>query len=372
MRTMYVYIATCIFLLNIFSCNAQTSSLSGLSFKEGKTTVIRTVIDMHGGELLLPKNVTLKFDKGGCLKNGKVIAANTSISGYKQNIFENIEISGQWNVTYISTDMFKNRSQLNFLKNVFALASNEVDNVLKVEDGEYKVAAYRLGESILNVPSKTEVIINGSIMMEPNELTSCSIVGLNGENIKLHGRGMICGDRYTHMGTSGEWGMGVMVSRCVNVDIFDITIKDCWGDCIYVGQESTDVHINNCTLEHGRRQGVSITSAGQVLIENCVISNIGGTSPEHAIDVEPNKNDTIESVVIKNVKAVDCKGGFLAWGGATNAIIKNVELYDCYVRGAKESEYAFYMANSVKMVRCTSERNSKPVKSKCKYFTVIE
>ena len=362
---------TFVLILSVISCNAQTS-LSKLSFKVGKTTVIKNVVDMKGEELLLPKNVTLKFEKGGCLKNGSITAANTSITGYKQGVFDSVKIAGEWNVKYISTAMFRDISQLNSLQNVFALASENVDNVLIVEDGTYKVAANRNGETILGVPSKTEVIINGIIAMEPNGFTSYNIVGLNGDNIKLHGKGKIIGDKHTHLGTTGEWGMGVMVSRCTNVEIYDLTVNDCWGDCIYVGAKSTDVRINNCTLDHGRRQGISITSAGKFMIENCVILNVGGTDPEYAIDVEPNKNDTIESVVIKNVKAVDCKGGFLAWGGATNAIIKNVELYDCYVRGAKESEYAFYMANSVKMVRCTSERNSKPVKSKCKSFTVIE
>lgn len=371
MRTVEFYITICILLLSILSCDAQTS-LSTLSFEEGKTTIIQSVIDMKEEELVLPKNVTLQFTKGGCLKNGKIIAANTSISGYKQGIFENVKIAGQWNVSYISTDMFRNSSQLNFLKNVFALTCDTVDNVVIVEDGEYTVAAYHLGESILNVPSNTEIIINGSIIMEPNELSSCSIVRLNGKNIKLHGRGEIVGDKHTHLGTTGEWGMGVMVAGCVNVDIYDIAIKDCWGDCIYVGQESINVRINNCTLEHGRRQGISITSAEQVLIESCVISNVGGTAPEYAIDVEPNKNDTVESVIIKNVKATNCKGGFLAWGGATNATINNIELYNCYVKGSTEAEYAFYMANDIKIVHCTSERNSKPINNKCKYFKVIE
>ncbi len=371
MYRLKLYISIVIILLSVIICNAQTT-LKSLVFKEGKTTVIKNVVDMKGGELILPNNVILKFEKGGRLKNGKVIAANTSISGYKQEIFENIEIAGQWNVSYISTDMFKNRSQLNFLRNVFALACNEVDNVIKVEEGEYKVAAYRLGESILNVPSNTDLIVNGTITLEPNDLASCSIIRLYGINIKLRGKGTVIGDKHTHLGTSGEWGMGVMVAGCEDVDIFDITIKDCWGDCIYIGQESTDVRIHNCTLNHGRRQGISITSAGHILIENCVISNVGGTNPEYAIDVEPNKNDTVESVIIRNVKAIDCKGGFLAWGGATNAIIKNVELYDCYVGGATKAEYNFGMANDIKMKSCTSESNRKPVKSKCKSFTVIE
>lgn len=362
---------TLILLLAIISCNAQTT-LSKLSFKDGKTTIIKNVVDMKGEELLLPKNVTLKFEKGGCLKNGSIIAANTSITGYKQGVFDGVKIAGEWNVKYISTAMFRDISQLNSLQNVFALVSENVDNVLIVEDGTYNVSANRNGETILVVPSKTEVIINGSITLLPNDFTNYYIVGLKGENIQLHGKGEIVGDKHTHTGTKGEWGMGVNLAKCKSVDIYDLTIRDCWGDCIYIGTESTDVRINNCTLDHGRRQGISITSAGNVLIENCVISNVGGTAPEYAIDIEPNKNDTIESVIIRNVKSIDCKGGFLTWGGADNCTINNVELHDCYVEGATRPDYAFNTSNVVKVVNCTSDRNYKPINNKCKSFEVIK
>lgn len=365
------FITTLVLILSIISCNAQTS-LSRLSFKEGKTTIIKNVIDMKGEELVLPKEVTLKFEKGGCLKNGKITAANTSIAGYKQGVFDGVKIAGEWNVRYISTDMFKDISSVNSLQNVFALASEKVDNVITIPEDTYVVATSSNGTTILQVPSNTEVIINGTIIMEPNALASYNIVGLYGKNITLHGNGEIIGDKHTHIGKTGEWGMGVMIAGCTNVDVYDITIKDCWGDCIYIGENSTYVRINNCTLDHGRRQGISITSAGDVLIRNCTISNVGGTSPEYAIDIEPNKNDTVESVIIQNVKALDCKGGFLAWSGASNALIKNVELYDCYVKGVVENEYAFYMANSIKIVNCTSEKNTKPINSKCKSFKVVE
>lgn len=364
-----VYITTFLWLMCIISCNAQTT-LSKLSFKEGKTTVIKNVVDMKGEVLLLPKNVTLKFEKGGCLKNGSITAANTSITGYKQGVFDGVKIAGEWNVKYIRTDMFKNLSQLNSLQNVFALASEKIDNVILIKEGIYKVAAKRNGETILSVHSNTEVIINGSIMMQPNGFTNYYIVGLKGENIMLHGRGKIIGDKHTHKGTKGEWGMGVLLTQCNNVDIYDLTIKDCWGDCLYIGTKSTNVRINNCTLDHGRRQGISITSAGTVLIENCVISNVGGAAPEYAIDVEPNKNDTVDSVIIRNVKSIDCKGGFLTWGGAKNCVIKNVELYDCYVKGASKPDYAFNTSYSIKVVNCASDRDYKPINNKCKSFKV--
>lgn len=371
MNNLKTYITTLVLILSIISCNAQTS-LSRLSFKEGKSTIIKNVVDMKGEELVLPKDVILKFEKGGCLKNGKITGANTSIVGYKQGIFDGVSITGQWNVPYICTDMFKDVSSVNSLQNVFSLASEIVDNVIIIPEGNYEVAASRNGNTILAVPSNTEVIINGTITMLPNDFTNYYIVGLKGENIKLHGKGEIVGDKHTHTGTKGEWGMGVNLAKCKNVDIYDLTIRDCWGDCIYIGTESTDVRINNCTLEHGRRQGISVTSAGTVVIENCVISNVGGTAPEYAIDVEPNKEDTIDSVVIRNVKSIDCKGGFMTWGGAKDCIIKNVELYDCYVKGATRPDYAFHTSQNIKLVNCTSDRNYKPINNKCITFKIVD
>ena len=350
-----------------FGCYAQVPS-----FHEDRTTVIAEVVDLKGGVLRLPKNVTLKFVKGGCFKNGTVVADNTSIKGYKQNVFDSITIAGQWNVEYICTDMFKDLSQVNSLKNVFALTSKTVKNVVIIEDGTYKVSAEKIHMSILKVSSNTEVILNGTIVLIPNNLPSCNIIELNGQDIRFHGHGEIVGDKHTHLGTEGEWGMGIILRGCSNVDVYDLTIKDCWGDCIYVGAKSTEVRINNCTLDHGRRQGISITSAGNVLIENCIISNVGGTDPEYAIDVEPIKNDVIESVVINNVKAINCKGGFLTWSGAKNSTINKVEISDCYVQGGAKDDYAFYFANEVKIENCTSDRKFKPINNNCKSFNIKE
>ena len=353
----------------IVSCNAQTS-LSRLSFKEGKTTIIKNVVDMKGEELLLPMNVTLKFENGGCLKNGRIIAANTSISGFKQGIFDGVKIAGEWNVKYISTDMFRDISQLNSLQNVFALASEKVDNVIIVEGGTYKVAANRNGETMLLVPSNTEVIINGKITLLPNDYTNYYIVGLRGENIQLHGKGEIVGDKHTHTGTKGEWGMGVNLAKCKDVYIYDLTIRDCWGDCIYIGTESTDVRINNCTLDHGRRQGISITSAGKVLIENCVISNVGGTAPEYAIDIEPNKNEIVDTVIIRNVKSIDCKGGILAGSGADNSYTRNIFISDCHVGGYEKRSYCFSNTEIIRLKNNTSDKKDKLGFYNCKNYIV--
>lgn len=359
MKNLKTNVTIILWILSVVVCDAQTV-LSRLSFSEGKTTVIKDVVDMEGAELMLPKNVTLKFAKGGCLKNGCIKADNTSISGYKQGIFDGVKVEGEWNVKYICTDMFKDLVQLNSLQNVFALASEKVTNVIIIEEGKYQVAANRNFEAILSVPSNTEVIINGTIMMLPNAFTNYYIIELKGENIQLHGRGDIVGDKHTHIGTQGEWGMGVQITRCKNVDIYDFTIKDCWGDCIYIGSESTDVRINNCILIHGRRQGISITSADNVNISNCKISKVGGSAPQYGIDIEPNKGGKVDNVIIENVEIFDCYGGILTYGKAENAqigsvVIKGCKVYDC----AAKYPLNFQTGQSVDVIDCAIKSGGK-------------
>lgn len=359
MHSLKKYILVLILILGIISCNAQTS-LSKLSFKEENTTIIKNVVDLKGMELVLPKDVTLKFEKGGCLKNGKITAANTAIVGYRQGIFDGVKIAGEWNVRYISTDMFNDISLVNSLQNVFALASEKIDNVIMIQEGNYKVEASRNGNTILSVPSNTEVIINGIITMLPNDFTNYNIVGLKGENIRLHGKGEIVGDKYTHTGTKGEWGMGLNLAKCKNVDIYDLTIRDCWGDCIYIGTESTDVRINNCTLINGRRQGISITSAEKVYISNSRISKVHGTAPQYGIDIEPNKGDTVDQIIVENVEIYDCYGGILTYGKAENAhigtvVIKGCKISDCVAKYPLN----FQTGETVEVIDCNIRTGDK-------------
>ena len=113
-----------------------------------------------------------------------------------------------------------------------------------------------------------------------------------------------------------------------------ITIKDCWGDCIYIGQNSTDITIKKCNLISGRRQGISITSAKNVLIEKSTIQDVSGCDPQFAIDLEPNKNDTVDNITIKKVKSIDCYGGFKIAGREPGAYVGEVTIINSSISGA--------------------------------------
>ena len=160
---------------------------------------------------------------------------------------------------------------------------------------------------------------------------------------------MIVSDKHTHLGTDGEWGMGLRFAGAVNASVSGLTIKNCWGDCIYVGGNSKNVLIERCLLDHGRRQGISVTKADGVTIRNCKISNVSGTNPQYAIDLEPNANDTVDHVLIENVEVVNCEGGLLATKATRDTETKMIG--DVQIKNCKVSAQSRY---PIKMTSCES------------------
>jgi hypothetical protein len=83
---------------------------------------------------------------------------------------------------------------------------------------------------------------------------------------------------------------GIELMGPANVDINHVTIKNVYGDCVYVGQGyynlawSTNVHLHDSSCVGAGRQGVALTAGSNVLIERTTFSNIGRT----VFDIEPN------------------------------------------------------------------------------------
>lgn len=125
----------------------------------------------------------------------------------------------------------------------------------------------------------------------------------------------LVGDNDTHIGTAGEFGMGLFFRNSNNIYIARPKISKCWGDGIYVGQigsvgACTDVVIDDPVIDSCRRQGVSIISADGLTINNPVISNIRGTLPSAGIDIEPNNADCVLSrIKINNLKTTNTVSG---------------------------------------------------------------
>lgn len=140
----------------------------------------------------------------------------------------------------------------------------------------------------------------------------------------------------------GEWRMGIML---ISVDQFQIegfTIKDTGGDGIYVGawtgstNFSKDVTIKNVVLDNNYRQGISVISAKNLMIDNAVILNTGGTWPMAGIDFEPNySNEVLENITVKNsiINANAAEGIIFSAGGLADPSKVSIAVENVTIRG---------------------------------------
>ena len=308
------------------------SKYKTLPIKANKTYTLKSNWDLDGETYVLPEGVTLK-SRGGVFKNGTLIGNETKIDS-KKPLFEEVLIMGDWNVSVISTSLFTNLDYENSLRDVLALANPEVENNVVIEDKVYTVSAKSF-KAALNVCSNTTLIINGTIQLLPNEYKGCSILQVNGsENVVIKGSGSLIGDKNEHKGTEGEWGHGINILKSKDVTIEGLNVKSCWGDCIYVGNESSNIIIDNCNLNDGRRQGISVTSADGVVINGCIITNVFGTAPQHGIDIEPNKGESVNNVRIENVAISNCHGGIMSWR-PESASIGDIIIKNCAISNIK-------------------------------------
>ena len=334
----------------------DTISYHLLGNVKGHDIFVDRDVNLKGGVCQLPEDMNL-CQKGGIISNGTLIGNGTMITG-KGAIFDKVIIKGNWNVPIISTRLFANLDETNSLRQVVALSHPNVQNTITIDKGDYKVKAEKEADACIPICSNTDFILNGTIRLEPNDYKTYYILNVKGENIRIHGKGTIIGDKFTHTGKTGEWGMGINLKGATNSSVSGLTIQKCWGDCIYVGGNSKDILIKDCTLNHGRRQGISVTKADGVTIRNCKITNVEGTQPQYAIDLEPNSMDSVNHILIDNVVVEDCKGGFMVMcgerkEGAKVPWIGSVVIKNCNIHANWLMPIVVNRCDSFKIEKCT-------------------
>ncbi|HYL38483.1 MAG TPA: right-handed parallel beta-helix repeat-containing protein [Bryobacteraceae bacterium] len=105
-----------------------------------------------------------------------------------------------------------------------------------------------------------------------------------------------------------EWRMGIALHGCRNVRIDGLRVESTGGDGFYVDggagrPASEDIVIRNCVAHDNHRQGISVISAVNLLVENCFFSGTSGTAPEAGIDLEPDTPEQrLVNCVIRNCR----------------------------------------------------------------------
>ena len=142
------------------------------------------------------------------------------------------------------------------------------------------------------------------LLLKPSRKTKYSMLHLeNITNVRLIAP-VLSGDRFSHLGSEGEWGMGIGIYSCSNITIIDPKIRNCWGDGIYLGRTNyvnKNIRIINAHLTFNRRDGISVISVNGLNLEDCYSGYNNGTLPMTGINFEPNSSkDEIDNVVVTN------------------------------------------------------------------------
>jgi hypothetical protein len=185
--------------------------------------------------------------------------------------------------------------------------------VVYIPDGVYMIDATQKLEMQSNVSFE---LSNGAILRAiPNDAGSYAVVDISGvDNVEITG-GTIEGERDKHISDSGEWGMGISIYGSKNVTISNVTVQDCWGDGVYIGQgetENENIILNHVVADGNRRNGITLISGENIQFNSCTAENSKGTAPSDGVDIEPNDTaNTLKNISVSNLTTQNNAGNGL-------------------------------------------------------------
>src|SRR5690606_1894752 len=162
----------------------------------------------------------------------------------------------------------------------------------------------KINEKGLRLNSNQVIIFQENTVLKsiPNSKTHFAVLIVDEvENVKIYNANII-GERFEHLDTKGQWGMGIRIIASKDIQVINPKITEMWGDGIYIGGRrgipSKNIEIHNAHLDHNRRNALSITSADGVKLIKPLVANSNGQSPKAGIDIEPNSNDDIINNIV--------------------------------------------------------------------------
>lgn len=109
---------------------------------------------------------------------------------------------------------------------------------------------------------------------------------------------VIIGDSKTHMGLSGEGGVGIGIRGSKNITLVKPNVRECWGDGIYIGQAKNIINPQNIVikaayLKRNRRSGLTVVSVDGLLVSGIYAGYSTGVAPFCGINFEPNNPECV-------------------------------------------------------------------------------
>lgn len=190
-----------------------------------------------------------------------------------------------------------------------------------IPDGTYYVNV----EQALHLKSNQMLTLSAAAVLTalPTARDNYSVLDISGVSDVTVSGGQIVGDRAVHKGSTGEWGMGILIENgATRISISNVTITNCWGDGVYLGGAApvSNITLTGVTCDGNRRQGLSITNASFVTITDSTFKNTHGTAPEAGIDIEPNSGNSTTNISIINTQCSGNAGSGLDLMGISERI----------------------------------------------------
>lgn len=199
-----------------------------------------------------------------------------------------------------------------------------VDNGTILIDGDINIPSYSL----------IEFEPDAVVLRKTNSLNTYFMFNMvNKSNITIRNAHLV-GDRDTHTGGTGEWGYGMNIAYCNNINIENATIEKTWGDGIYIGASFVDEKTNNienitcreCRIINCSRNGIAVCAGKNIQIIDCYASGIDRTNPKAGIDIElefpEDSSETLENIYVKGFSSESC--GIGVQTHITSGVAKNI------------------------------------------------
>lgn len=131
-------------------------------------------------------------------------------------------------------------------------------------------------------------------------------------------------------------------------------MRDSGGDGIYLGagkngEPNQNIVIRDVVCDKNYRQGISVITAQDLLIENVILSNTGGTPPQAGIDFEPNRpTELLSNCVMRNCVIENNRGYAIhLYAGAMNADSQpiSIRLENCRTKGTNAGSLSIVTRN---------------------------
>ncbi|NCO38611.1 MAG: hypothetical protein COZ06_24685 [Armatimonadetes bacterium CG_4_10_14_3_um_filter_66_18] len=132
----------------------------------------------------------------------------------------------------------------------------------------------------------------------------------NKENITIRGYGatwrMHRDDYAAPPYKKAEWRHSLQLMSSTNVQVFGLHLLESGGDGVYLGTgkqwvTNKDIVLKDLICDRQYRQGISVITAENLLIENVVMRDTAGTAPQAGIDFEPNHpEERLVNVTMRN------------------------------------------------------------------------